>query len=362
MRINIILAILAAVLVVPCWITISDDVEDFVDPNAVQLLFPGFSRELVSVIEIKRRKSQDVITAQNIPPEQQFESIVFQREGEGWSLLNDLNFSGLAIAPRLVDGDLLEHIASLTLDQDALVPAENVTDEFRKEQQLTEATGIIIRCLRGPQGPELATLILGKSTTGGGADLKDVDGYYVCRPDRPREVVIYEPKDRTWRVSLRPSDWADKKIHEFLLSEVESFYFLNALGSAGFKRKKGSADQWVPIADKCMQGSQKLDLSTLGEVIHKGERSVTELVNRFTSMTADEFKREKIAQDVNGNEVEVRATLKDGTEYVLRAGMETDMRASCLAISSNHRFQFYIADIYVGTFRRQDPKDLFRTK
>ena len=55
MRVNIFLAILAVILAVPCWITIVDEsVEDFVDPNAIPMLFPGFSRDLVSVIEIKR--------------------------------------------------------------------------------------------------------------------------------------------------------------------------------------------------------------------------------------------------------------------------------------------------------------------
>jgi hypothetical protein len=363
MRINIILAILAVALAVPCWITIDrESIEDFVDQNAVPLLFPGFSSDLVSVVEIRRRLSEDIIKAQNLPPERQFEAIVFQRTGNGWVLLNNVEFGGLAMDPAAIDRDVLDHIASLRLDKGTLVPEENVDDVFRTEQQLTEETGFVIRCLRGPTGPELAKLVLGKSTKRGGEGQEDVEGYYVCRPDRPRDVIVYEPKSGMWNLSLRPTDWADKRIHEFLLSEVESFYFSNALGSAGFRKKKGSAAHWIPIADQCKQGDKSLDLKSLGKVIQEGEGSVSELVSRFTVVRAEEFERQKVTTDDIGNEVEVRATLKDGTEFVLRVGREIPGKNGSAAVSSNHQFKFSIVSFHVDPFRRQDPKDLFRPK
>jgi len=364
MRLDIILAVLALVLAVPCWLTIrSESVEDFIDPNAIPMLFPGFSAAPVMFIEIARRRSEEQIEAQNLTAEQQFEGIAFQRRGDSWFLVRDGKLNGLKMDTALIERDVLEHVLDLRLDRDTLVPRENVDEEFRRANHLTVETGMTIICLGQPRAknvrpPELAHLILGKTTKRGGAGAASIDGYYVCNPSHPREVVIYEPHSQRWNVSIRPSDWSDKLIHEFLMAEVDTFVISNALGQMGFKLN--SAKRWEPIPEQFKAGDQPLDLKIVGRLKNQ---LVGELFNTFATVRAVEFLRGKVPQDAVGAEVIVEAVLKDGTAYTLHVARQRNADSnSSDAVASNHKFKFRVIDFDVASFRRQDPKDLFHPK
>lgn len=350
MKTNIILTVIALGLAYPCWRTFdAERVEDFRNYEEIPLLFPGFSPSLVRFIQLERKKPEEQLA--NLPPDQHFDRLVFERIDTGWVLRNSAQFDGLELDPDLIDRDILDHISALRLDKETVVPEEQVDEQFRTENQLTKETGIFITCLRDPQ-TRIVELILGKSTKQGKTG-EAIHGYYVRDANKSKEVVLYEPPNRYWDLKLRESDWAKKKIHQFLMSDVATFYLRNAMGSAGFKRKAGSEQTWEPIPEQCPK-----DVGA----VRQGE--VSNLVPHFLSVEAQSFKRVKIEADKakDGVRVEVRATLRSGEEYVLWIGREVPGQPESFAVSNVNRFQFGMANFHITPFRDQNPAKLFDPK
>ena len=252
MRLNLYLAILALALAWPCWATLeAERIEDYTSVAEIPKMFPGFNPDLVNVVRLRRRRPEDEITEQQLPPEQHFHELVFVRNPAGWVLVNHDKFSGLELQPDLIARDILEHVEAIRVDPETLVPAEKVTEEFRKLNNLTEETGTFIDCRRGPQGPILAELILGVSTKLGRGDGAGIDAYFVRDKSHTKEVVLYEPQGKYWQVSMQATDWAKKAIHRFLLSEVASFSYKNELGQASLTKKPGSDATWIADQANC---------------------------------------------------------------------------------------------------------------
>lgn len=360
MKINLILSILALILAIPCWVTITAEaVEDFVDSSDIPMMFPGFSADPVQIIEIRKRKDEDLIKAQNIPEDQQFDVMAFQRSADGWVLVTGAK-RGLKVDAALIESNILDHVLDLRLDPDGMVPEDQVTPEFRMSHELTPETGITIRCFgqpaqQGAQPPELAILVRGKTTKRSGGGRESISGYYVVNPNRPRDVVIYEPASEDWHLPLDESQWADKLVHEFLVGEVDTFYVKNALGSVGFKRSREG--NWQPIAEQCKAAGKPIDLK---KYKHVKKDDVNQLLEHFKKVEAESFARQKIPADAGGTEVHVRAILKDGQEFSMYVSGNRDQAAQNFdAVATNHDFKFQISGFSVGGYQKMDPADMF---
>ena len=346
MRTNLILLLLSALLGVPCYLTLQAEEIDYRSRASIPLLFPGFVPGNVSIIQIHRRKSEEEIQAQSLQGNQQFEMLAFERQADGWMLANT-EYKGLPVESRAIDRDILDHIKEIRIDTETLLK-QDASAEYRQENLLTPETGIVVQCKIGPQGPDVATLVLGKSTS---QEAKDgaLEGYLVSRPDRPREVVLYEPRNRRWQLSLRSSDWLDKRIHEFTMSNVESFYYKNGFGSADFQKKPGSDATWIAVKDQC----------SVDKIEAVRQQEVTNLISRFTKVTAESYGRGKIDVDTVGAKIEVRVKLKTGEEYSVWIKAKSHDSNTRMCVSSERNFLFAWGDIWVDAFGDKNPQDLF---
>ena len=349
MRLNLILAFLAVVLGVPCWLSYRvGNTDGFLDERAK--LFPGFSGDLVQALEISRKKTAAQIQSMNLPPDQQFERMIFIRTRDGWRVGSPPKFQGLQLDDEKINQEILDHLATIPNDVTDRVPEDRLTDEFRAQQFLTEETATIIKCKRGtnPTDPLVASLFLGRSTRQGGVEQEDVNGYYVVRPDRLREVVLYEPPDgHVWFLPFEPTDWADREIHAFLLSEVDTFRFENAKGSAGFKRKGAG---WEAIPEYCPEG-----------VGVPRAALINNLLDPLRKVTAASFYRQKILSDEQEADIEITVVLKSGEEFQLWVKGDNPQNGERYAVSNRNSFRFGMTRQEVGQFE-QDPKDLFDDK
>jgi hypothetical protein len=346
MKTNWILFVVGLVLSIPCYFTLQAEEMTYRSRDSIPYLFPGFVPENVRVIQLQQRKSEEEIKAQNLQGTAQFEMLAFERSADGWLLANT-EYQGLPVRSAMIDRNILDHVKEIRIDAETLVK-QDATAEFLTSNQLTAETGIVVQCKLGRQGPDVATLVLGRSTKQGdqpGA----LDAFLVSRPDRPREVVLYEPKGKRWGLSLRSSDWLDKRIHQFTMSNVESFYFRNAFGSAGFTKKPGSDATWVAIQKQC--SVKKVDAIR--------QQEVTNLIDRFTKVTADSYGRGKIEVDTVGAKMEIRVKLKTGEEYSVWVKAKSHNSNARMCVSSERKFLFAWGDIWVDAFGDKDPRDLF---
>lgn len=346
MKTNLILFLLSLILGVPCYFTLRS--EDIEYRQAVPYLFPGFVPDNVTMLQIQRRKPEDMIKAQKIEGAEQFDVLVFQRTPGGWQLaMPNHVHSGMPVDSKAIDRNILDHIKQIRIDSQTLVK-QDATPEYRKENELTPETGIIIQCKLGPEGPDVATLVLGKSTKKSDKQ-EELDGFLVCRPDRPREVILYEPVSKRWDLSLRSSDWLDKSIHSFALSNVERFYYKNVFGSAGFKLKPGSQGTWIPIKEQC--SIKKIDAPR--------QMEIRNLLVQFLRVNAESYGRGKIDIDMVGAKIEVRVKLKTGEEIAVWVKAAAHDAQHSMCVSSERKFLFAWSAFHVGAFENKDPKDLF---
>jgi hypothetical protein len=346
MKTNWILFAVGLLLWIPCYFTLQSEEMNYRARDSIPFLFPGFVPDNVRLIQLQQRKSEEEIKAQNLQGAAQFEMLAFERGADGWLLANT-EYQGLPVRSGMIDRNILDHLKQIRIDAGTLIK-QDATPEFLKLNQLTPETGIVVQCKLGRQGPDVATLVLGKSTKQGDKT-GELDGFLVSRPDRPREVVLYEPKTKRWDISLRGTDWLDKRIHEFTMSNVESFYFRNAFGSAGFRKKPGSDATWVAIEKQC--SLKKIDAIR--------QQEVTNLIDRFTTVTADSYGRGKIEVDTVGAKLEIRVKLKTGEEYSVWVKAKSHNSNARMCVSSERKFLFAWGDIWVDAFGDKDPRDLF---
>jgi len=359
MKTNLILVLLSLLLGVPCYLTLRAEEMDYRSRASIPYLFPGFVPSNVTIIQVHKRKSEEEIQAQSLEGPQQFEMLAFARQADGWVLANT-EYKGLPVQSSAIDRNILDHIKEIRIDKETLLK-QDASPEYRQENQLTPETGIVVQCKIGAQGPDVATLVRGKSTSEAGAE-GSLDGYLVSRPDRPREVVLYEPRNRRWQLSLRSSDWLNKRIHEFTMSNVESFYYKNAFGSAGFRKKPGSDATWIAVKDQCRKEWVEKGVPTqgpFGSIDAVRQQEVTNLISRFTKVTAENYGRGKIDVDTVGAKIEVRVKLKTGEEYSVWVKAKSHDTNTRMCVSSERAFLFAWGDIWVDAFGDKNPRDLF---
>lgn len=369
MSTNLMLVVLAAALAIPCWLTMQGEKMDVTSLASIPVMFPGFTPDKVATVELMKRKSKEELEAaaraagvpvEKLPAEQQFEALVFQRAGEDWQLVNT-ELAGLKVPRARIDDAVLIHFRDIKTNEENKI-GRGVDEKFRGENGLTPETGTMLRCRAVPSGPQdpgrsLGELIVGGSTKRGKVgEAGAIDGFYVVRADKLNDVVLYEPKDKSWHLPLRASEWVDTTVHSFLMSEVEAFYFRNAFGNAGFTKKPGSTQTWVAVPEQCSP-------KNVGAV---RQGKVTDLVNHFLVVKAERFdpKRPRVQADEVWNKgvVEVRCKLRSGEEHIIWVQKRNDDTADSWVFGTGCKFKFALSNFKVGPFRTQNPEELFDPK
>ena len=339
MRANLILLILAVLLGIPTVLTLSGEAAPTVDLGDFPQLLPGFNPDAVGVVSLIKKRPAPPGAPQ--PAQPQIDRLDFFRSETGWVLGPHPHLQGLPIKDGMVESHILDHLKAIRLDKEALALANADQDDLA-ERHLTEDSSLLITCIRDLQAREaLAELFKGIRAQELNKEPGAVQGYFVCRKDKPKEVVLYDPSD-PWELILDANQWVKKVIYDILMGDVESFRIKNTFGELAFKKKKGSQATWEKGDAEAMK---KLGAVRQGEV--------TRLLEQFRKVTAEDYEgptrvvEERLGLDKIGlapgkSKYEFQATLKDGQEYWLRIGGQVPNSPHHYAVSSNSDFVFTI--------------------
>ncbi|MEE9128340.1 MAG: DUF4340 domain-containing protein, partial [Planctomycetota bacterium] len=342
MRANLILLILAVLLGIPTVVTLSGEEAPMMGLEDFPQLLPGFNPNAVNIVTLTRKRPAQPGSPQ--PAQPQIDRLDFFRSDTsetGWVLGPHPHLQGLPIKDGMVESHILDHLKSIRLDQEALALADADQDDLA-ERHLTEDSALLITCVRGVQAREaLAELFKGIRAQDLNKEPGAVQGYFVCRKDKPKQVVLYDPGD-PWELILDANEWVTKVIYDILMGDVESFRIKNTLGELAFKKKKGSQATWEKGDAEAMK---KLGAVRQGEV--------TRLLEQFRKVTAEAYEGptrvveerlglDKISLAPGKSKYEFQATLKDGREYWLRVGGQVPNSPHHYAVSSNSDFVFTI--------------------
>jgi len=358
MRINVILLIVAVVLAIPTWFTLRSEAAPVIEWEDFPRLFPGFNPDNVGIVTLGRRRPP----APGAQPSQQpvFDELVFFRTETGWQLGPHPLLGGLPIKDGMVESQILDHLEAIRLDQEGLDTA-SADKEYLAQRHLIEDSALIITCRRDTQSKEaLAELLKGTRSEELNKQPGAVQGYYVCRRDKPKEVVLYDPST-PWEPLLDANEWIRKVIYDVLMGDVASFRIKNEHGTVAFKKKKGSTATWVKDEAVKDQAAQNVGAPRQGEV--------TRLLEQFRKVTAEAFEGptqnveakvglEKVGLAPGKSKYELHMTLKDGQERWLRIGSQLPNQPTFYAVSSESDFVFTLRD-YVARALAVEPQDLF---
>ncbi len=346
MRSNLLLLLLALLLAVPTYFTLQSESTQYTRYDEFPRLFPGINPDNIGVVTLRKMKA--------LPPgqspaatEPEFEHVIFYRQADRWVLASG-EMLGVPVRPGLVEKEILQHFSDMRRDQDTLV-TDAADEEFLRSRQLTADTGTIVSLQREAKAPILAELIKGKS-----AKDQNIPAYFVCAAPNTKEVILYEPNDRFWRLSMDVNDWIDPTVQEFLLADLQSFSLRNAKGQVGFRKVAGSEGTWVM--------DEAMSLPGVGAV---RQSEVNNLVNHLSSIQAVGFLQQKEALDAaelrlqtGQSRIELQATLASGERIDLRIGKQIPNRPEFYAVASHHDFVFAFPNWAAQTFA-VDPQDLF---
>ncbi len=359
MRTNVILLIVAVALTIPTWLTLQSEAAPVTKWEDFEQLFPGFNPDNVGVVTVARRRPPP---PPSVPQPQQpgFDELVFFRTETGWRLGPHPLLGGLPIKDGMVESLVLDHLEAIRLDQEVLDTA-SADKEYLAQRHLIEDSALIITCRRDLQSQEaLAELLKGTRSEELNKQPGAVQGYYVCRRDKPKEVVLYDPS-QPWEPLLDANEWVRKVIYDVLMGDVESFRIKNEHGTVAFKKKKGSTATWVQDETVKDQAAKNVGAVRQGEV--------TRLLEQFRKVTAEAFEgptrnvEEKgglqgIGLAVDKSKYEFHMTLKDGQQRWLRIGHQLPNQPTFHAVCSDSDFVFTLRD-YVARALSVDPQDLF---
>ena len=176
---NAILAIAAAVLAVPTWLTIQGDLENFVDTAQVPKLFEGFTADNVAAVALGKPKDQQPEVAQQpgADPDQkppiQYDQIQFQRTDKGFVLGQMMGEKfGAPVNPQMLELQVWKHLSSIPADRETLVQ-ENASEQQLADYGLDPLHAFVIKAFNAQQ-QVIAELLVGKDTNVG------AQYYYWC--------------------------------------------------------------------------------------------------------------------------------------------------------------------------------------
>lgn len=359
MRLNIILAILAAILAVPTVMTISAERSSFTDFSDVPRLFEGFTPENVMVVEITKRKRDEngeLVMGANDQP--QVEGFRLQRTADGWAIGAGVPLAGVPVtsdARRGVEMQILDHLERIRRDEDALVE-ESADDEQLAEFELSDDTGTLIRC-QDKNGVLVAELILGRSARDAKAGQQSLRGFFVRRKD-DRGVVLYEQD--AWYLPLDPKQWVERMVlPRDLAGRVVRARIKNSMGTAEFKKEGVQDTTWEATEAPAGVGPVRQ-----AEVVDKVNRAARTSVTDFVSpLPRDPAGQAAALAQFGLAEPEIVADLEadDGTVYTIAIGNKLTDKAEYYATLTGSNFIITI-NSYIRDALEFDIQSLFDPK
>lgn len=348
---NFVLAVAAAVLAVPTWLTIRSEATTFVDVAAVPRLFEGFTPDLVAALLLAEPKKEQPAPPPNADPNQkpqiQYDQIAFQRADKGFLLQNMGELSGAPANRELLEMQVWKHLGEIRADKDALVQPD-ATDEQLASYGLDAAQAFVVKAINREQ-QVIAELLVGKDTASGKATADAVRGVFVRRADS-RDVVLYEVP--FWQRSLKAETWLDRAVLKAPGDKVRRLSVRNQTGEVVFQRAKGTAS-WT--CDKPPEGKAAVR-----------QMEVEGLVQRCAFVAAAQFVRPLASATLNAwgldpSRVEVQVTYERDDQdvvAVLGIGAPLEGKNECYLRSSDSPFVMTIAAHLAAPFER-DLGELF---
>ena len=216
LRANAFLAIAAAALAVPTWLTIQGDLENFVDTAQVPKLFEGFTADNVAAVALGKPKDPQPEVAQQpgADPDQkapiQYDQIQFQRTDKGFVLGQAMGEKfGAPVNSQMLDLQVWKHLSSIQADRETLVQ-ENATEQQLADYGLDPLHAFVIKAFNAQQ-QVIAELLVGKDPNVGAQGTDTVRGVYVRSRTRPARLPLFArrasrcgpPRLRLWARALR---------------------------------------------------------------------------------------------------------------------------------------------------------------
>ena len=240
---NTILAVAAAVLAVPTWLTIQGDLENFVDTAQVPRMFEGFTVDNVATVVLGKPKDPqpDAQTQPGADPNQkpqiQYDQLQFQRTDKGFVLGQAMGEKyGAPANGQMLELQVWKHLSSMPFDRETLVQ-EGATDEQLVGYGLDPAHAFVVKA-GNAQGQVIAELLVGKDTNLGAQGTDVVRGVYVRKADS-RDVAFYEVP--MWNRSIDAQQWLDLSVAKVPADMVRRIEVKNQTGQVAFTRKKGES-------------------------------------------------------------------------------------------------------------------------
>ena len=347
MRRNAVLLVLAAGLAVPTWLQLRHEVDTFVDPGSVPLMFDGFTSDNVGSIVLGQPKAEQPAPppGQNPdqPPPVAYDYLALQRVDQGWRIaqLPGQPAAALAGAPvqkTRVENDVFQHLRSIRVDEQTIVQPD-ATAEQLAERGLDDAHAFLVRVVDQSGQHVLAELLVGENAGGGQAGTEAVRGVYV-RQKGSADVVLYELPGM-WRRDVDPALWLDRTLARITPSTVRRVSIRN--GSTGaqpfvFARETGEAS-WQ-LASR-PDGARFERLGALRQI------EVDNLLRPFQYLMAQSFERplaragDMAALGLFPPQIQVALTIvEDGRERVfeLNVGGRADDRNEHWLTTSDSQF------------------------
>ncbi len=246
MKTNLILAILAAVLLIPTIQTLRGNQIDFTEYDNVPRLFEGFTTAKVAgiVISIPKRspdgslvKGEDGVVSRDVLQ-------LLKRSDNNWQVGRHPLLPGALVQNERVFETILDPIERIRRDEKALV-AIDADDDTLRRYGLDEESAVLLQCYNpGQQGvvpSPIVELYVGKDASGGKTGAGAVSGFYVRKKDR-KEVVLYETN--FWALTADHELWLERNLLKFDVKEVVKFALQNETGSFALKKESAQQGSW----------------------------------------------------------------------------------------------------------------------
>ena len=272
---------------------------------------------------------------------------MFLRQGKGWVLGPHPFLEGLRIRDGLVEKQVLDHLRAITLDGLVTVEAD---EDYREERHLTEATGLVISCARNQNERPLAHAFKGRRAEELAKDQGAVHGYYICRTDKPKEVIVYDPSD-AWQPILDASEWVDRVIHDILIGDMRTLAVKNPKLAFTIRKKKGTTATWVAVKGKVPKDVGPLQQTFIPAMLEQFRKVEAHKFEGRTRAIDQKQGLDSLGLAPTKSRFEITATLKNGEVYWLRIGNRVPGELMHYAVASNTDYVFTLraSDVNVAS-------------
>ncbi len=351
MRANIVLAVAAAGLAVPTWLTIQADRTEFTSFEDIPKLFPGFTPDNVKAVVISTvKKGEDGEPVKDQNGKVQRDGIQLQRTDDGWVLANT-DIAGVKVRPEVVRDRVFDNLDRIRVDDKAIV-RENATPDELKEFGLAEDQAVLVQCFDAANRP-LAQLLIGKDAAGGKAGKDVVRGFYVRSADSS-DVVLYEQS--YWQIDADRDQWVDRMPVHFDVDKAVHVELHNPKGDVAFERSGVDSPDWKKVAGPddvgaVRNGEVRAFVQTISQIqVQKYVKRLPPVGPQRTAAVG-EF-------GLATPEVTVTVKLADGTEHRVAVGSQVQGQNQYYLMASSADFLLAVGDWIVSPLER-DPATFF---